>query len=266
MMIKRAAVVVLVVVLGLCAGLGTVGVVQVRQAAGRMRCQNNVKQFAFAFESYLITYPHFPRGTIRNPDLPVERRLSWALDIWSFMEAHMVLHERTKAWDAEGPNRRSARYPLAVFCCPANPERTTEEGFGAIHYVGIAGLGEEAARLPAGHPDAGVFGYDRVTRPEEIKDGRATTLLLVETTRVLGPAWLAGGPPAVRGLDPDEEPYLGRDGQFGSLHRAGVLTGAVLTHALMADCSIRAVRQDIDPSVLRALVTVAGGEEVPPDW
>ena len=266
MMIKRAAVVVLVVVLGLCAGLGTVGVVQVRQAAERMRCKNNVKQFAFAFENYLVTYPHFPPGTVRNPDLPVERRLNWVFDIWSFMEAHMVRHERTKAWDAEGPNRRSAGFTLAVFCCPANPERTTEEGFGAIHYVGVAGLGEDAARLPAGHPDAGVFGYDRVTRPEEIKDGRATTLLLVETTRVLGPAWLAGGPSAVRGLDPDEEPYLGRDGQFGSLRRAGVLTGAILTHALMADCSIRALRQDIDPSVLRALATIAGGEEVPADW
>jgi hypothetical protein len=263
---KRVSVVVLIVILALCGGLGTVAVRQARHSAARMQCMNSMKQFSLAFENYLAINRSFPRGTLNQPDLSIERRLNWVFDIWSYTEAHMIPHERTKPWDAEGPNRTSASTALPGFCCPANPQRTTDEGHGAIHYVGIAGLGEEAARFPLTHRDAGIFGYDRRTRVEDIKDGTENTLLLVETTRILGPSWLAGGPSAVRGLDIDEQPYLGRQGQFGSLHPAGTLSRHVVTHALFADLSIRVLAQEIDPAVFSALMTIAGEEIVSIDW
>ena len=39
------------------------------------------------------------------------------------------------------------------------------------HYVGVAGVGPDAGRLPADDPRAGVFGYGRQTRLEDITAG-----------------------------------------------------------------------------------------------
>jgi hypothetical protein len=260
---KRVQVVVLVVAAGLVVAWVVGAVVKVRRAAASAQCQDNFRQMAMAFENYYGTYGQFPPGTIRNPDLPVERRLSWTVDHWSYLEAHMIRHARSQAWDAE--DNRALAGGSRVYRCPANPEQTREDGVGLLHYMGVAGLGPDAARLPVSHPRAGVFAYDRGTRREDVKDGMATTLLLVETTTSLGP-WLAGGPSTVRGLDPDGPPYLGPDGQFGSRHPAGSFTSAVTTRALFTDGSVRTLAQDIAPEVFEALATIAGGEEVSPPW
>lgn len=174
----------------------------------------------------------------------------------------MIRHERTNAWNAPGANHSSASISHRFFLCPAHPRQMTREGYGAIHYIGIAGLGEKAAQLPSGHRDAGVFGYDRSTTPRDIKDGLATTLLFLETTQIIGPSWLAGGRSSVRGLDPDDAPFLGRSGQFGSFHPASWIGNEIVLHAVFADLSIRLLHQKIDSNVLQALVTIAGDEEV----
>ena len=80
---------------------------------------------------------------------------------------------------------------------------------GVTHYVGIAGVGEEAAQLPTDHPRAGIFGYDRKVSHENIKDGLSLTMTVVETATANGP-WTAGGRATVRGLDPNDPPYLGK--------------------------------------------------------
>jgi prepilin-type processing-associated H-X9-DG protein len=140
--------------------------------------------------------------------------------------------------------------------CPSNPSRGEPGMPGLAHYVGVAGVGEGAASLPLEDRRAGVFGHDRKTRPEDIKDGTSTTLMVVETATDNGP-WTAGGRATARGLDPDRPPYLGRDGQFSSYH----LHGAV-TNALFVDGSVRALRAGMAPEVSEALATIAGGEEV----
>jgi hypothetical protein len=103
-------------------------------------------------------------------------------------------------------------------------------------------------------PQAGVFGYDRKSRHEDIKDGAATTLLLLETAWNNGP-WTAGGPPTVRGLDPTRLPYMGKNRQFGGTHRG-------LTGAAFADGSVHFLSESMAPEVFEALATIAGGEDV----
>jgi len=122
-------------------------------------------------------------------------------------------------------------------------------------YIGIAGLGTDAPLLPKGDPRAGVFGYDRQTTIADIKDGLGTTMLVAESGRMSG-SWLAGGPATVRGLNPDEQPYLGPGRQFGGRHRGGAMIG-------LADGSVRFVSESIDPKVFEALSTIAGGEKIP---
>ncbi len=62
----------------------------------------------------------------------------------------------------------------------------------ATHFVGVAGVGDDAADLPVDHPRAGVFGNSRTTRLEDIHDGASNTLMVLGVTRDLG-SWAAGG-------------------------------------------------------------------------
>jgi prepilin-type processing-associated H-X9-DG protein len=147
---------------------------------------------------------------------------------------------------------------LAWVTCPDDPGYRGRKRPFPLTYVGVAGIGADAAALPARHPHAGVFGYDRVTRLRDLSDGVATTMVVVETTRGHGP-WTAGGPTSVRGVDPATRPYIGRDRPFGGYHPGGA-------NVAFADCSIRLVRDSIDPKVFEALSTVAGGEALPAGW
>ena len=144
---------------------------------------------------------------------------------------------------------------LGWLTCSSNPNRAASGVPGLTHYVGIAGIGDDAAFLPVGDKRAGFFGYDRKTCLDDIKDGTSTTLLVVETTRDNGP-WTKGGRATVRGLGPDQGPYLGRDGQFGSRHHGAV------TNVVFVDASVKFVRVEMAPGVFEALATIAGGEEV----
>jgi hypothetical protein len=137
--------------------------------------------------------------------------------------------------------------------CPANPARNGPDLPSPTNYLGVAGVGEEAAEVPLSDPRAGFFGYDRRLTQADLMDGAATTLMLAEA--VDGGPWTAGGKATVRGLAADGRPYLGRDGQFTSLHRR-------VTNVAFADASVRPLSSAVSPKVLEALATVAGGEEV----
>jgi prepilin-type processing-associated H-X9-DG protein len=146
---------------------------------------------------------------------------------------------------------------LPGLSCPANRSRLVAGLPDPIHYVGIAGVGPDAPTLPIGHPRAGAFGYDRQVRLADLKDGGATTLLLVETTFQNGP-WTAGGPATVRGLDPARQPYFGGH-QFGGAHPGGTMVA-------FADGSVRFLPETMAPKVFEALATIAGGETLPAGW
>jgi hypothetical protein len=161
--------------------------------------------------------------------------------------------EKNQAWDA-GMNYTVAGTAIRYVRCP----ESINPGPIATSYVGIAGLGTDSPFLPANHPRAGVFGYDRRTSLADIKDGTANAMMIAETASETGP-WLQGGPSTVRGLDPAEQPYLGPGRQFGGLHGGGAFIA-------LADGSVRWIKESIDPRVFEALSTIAGGETRPRDW
>jgi prepilin-type processing-associated H-X9-DG protein len=75
----------------------------------------------------------------------------------------------------------------------------------------------------------------------------------METRFGLGP-WARGGTSNVRGLDPTDVPLHGDHRPFGG-HASGM-------HAAMADGSVRFLRSSIEPKILAAAITIAGGERV----
>jgi prepilin-type processing-associated H-X9-DG protein len=267
---RRANFIVAAVVLLLLAGLLLPQILFIREAAKRIQCQNNLKSLGQALDCYQGVNGHYPPGTVVNADLPPDRRLSWHVDLHAFMVGgEKLLLNKDEPWDAE--ENREPKYSVPKdnnrvevigqptwLTCPSNPNRAAPGTPGLVHYVGVAGVGEDAALLPVKDPWAGVFGYDRKTRPEDIKDGASRTLMVVETDRHNGP-WTAGGPATVRGLNPGQPPYLGRSGQFGSGHDRGTKT-----NALFADGSVRYLWLEggMSAETFEALATIAGADEV----
>jgi hypothetical protein len=253
---RRADLLVGLSVLAVVAGMLIAAVMRVREAAARSHCRNNLKQIGIALQNYHDNLNSFPAATMQTEGLPPEKRLSWLYELDPFMHARMDPTwgmNRNKPWDIE-ENFRITKGLMRVYLCPANPNSVDASGFGLTHYVGVSGLGADAARLPKDDPAAGFFGYDRATKRSEIKDGESTTLAAIETARDNGP-WAAGGSATVRGLDSNRLPYLGNDAQFGDWHRGTSAT-------LFADGSVRFLHNSIDPRIFEALATIAGGEEV----
>ena len=69
--------IIVVIILAALAGVVIPAAETVRRAASRMSCQNNLKQFGMAIHGYKDTFGHFPPGTMPNPALPTDERLSF---------------------------------------------------------------------------------------------------------------------------------------------------------------------------------------------
>lgn len=251
-------------ILGIGGALAICALPRIRDAAARSQCQNNLKQLGLALQNYHDSYATFPSATVPNENLPCGNRLSWLVGILPFVDQIGVTIDRKKGWQDEKniipkfSGNEDANPPrpleLKMFRCSADPAISPSGAASLTNYIGIAGVGKDAAELSLGYPGVGFFGCERRLKAEDIKDGVANTLAVMETSSRLGP-WTAGGFSTVRPLDPATVPYLGAGRPFGSSHRA-------CTQAVFADGSVRGFSQATRPEVLEALATVAGGENI----
>jgi hypothetical protein len=243
---------VILAVVGIGGGLLVVYMLEVRDRSNRAHCRNNLKQLANATFNYSTSYDdRLPPAAMANERLPVEKRLAWSVALLPFLEQNAIykMLDLSQSWDSPANSSPLASCYLARqwLRCPKHPTPFEEEPWPVIHYVGLTGIeGDANAR--------GVFSIDQETRLNDIRDGTSNTLLLIETCRKNGP-WAAAGYSTARALDRNDTPYLGPRAQFGSGHPRGI-TGAALV-----DGSVHELSLNIDPAVLEALITVAGGEE-----
>ncbi|MBA4067219.1 MAG: hypothetical protein C0501_26635 [Isosphaera sp.] len=267
---------VVIVVLAVGVSLLLPAVSKVRRAAVRTMCFSHLKHIGVAAHGFLETHRHFPPGTALATDLPPDARLSFYAPLLPYLEHEDVSRRlsRTAAWDAE-PNRAAvdaARHPPKMFRClewvgERGPAAATGH-LAVTNYVGVAGVGPDAATLPAGALGVGVFGYDRTTTLADITDGSSNTLLTIETGYEVGP-WLRGGPATVRPIDPSLRHLTGDGRPFGGTHFRDALLRSPRPDGFVvqfADATARYVTNEVHPAVLAALATVAGKEELPADW
>jgi hypothetical protein len=254
---------IVVVLLLTCAGLLLPNICQVRGAAARMQCSNNCKQLVQAWYHYEGEHDHFLPGTHLNPDLPPEQRLSWVYTLLPYLEQDVIYKsiDRSLAWDSN-VNTNAVNKPIRTLICSTAADMHAPR----TSYLGMAGVGADAATLPADDPRVGAFGYDRTLRAVNFADGIENTMLLMET-RSGGP-WAQGGPGTVRGLDPANRPYTGDGRPFDGDHQTGRWWEQKSRTATIAMCdgSVRMVRDSVAAEVLEALATVRGMEVVPGEW
>lgn len=224
---------------------------QAREAARRTQSRNNLKMLALAMHNYHDAYNTFPRGTVENAALEPEERLSWLYSLLPFLEQAAVFNEMdaSTGWNSEA-NRNFSGLTIELFLNPSQPGNGVASG--GIDYVGIAGVGPDAALLPSSDRKAGIFGYNRATRMRDILDGTSNTLMFADSSE-RGQSWAAGGRATIRGFS--QSPYLNGPDGIGSPH-PGIVQFA------LADGSVRAISVNIDEKVLEALATKAGGEIV----
>jgi hypothetical protein len=251
---------------GICIFAGWIVVIVIhkaRESAQRAGCLNHLRQMGLAIRMYHDNHgKSYPPGTIPNDRLLPTERLSWMASILPYytdMDAanrkadpstsmyYPIVESLHKDadWDAK-VNEEAVNRMLRVFLCPADPATTPPNEPGLTQYVGMAGLGPNAATLDLTNPSAGLFGYDRLVHPDDIKGDESTTIMVTETGRNPGP-WARGGRSTVRGLDTDDQPYLGKDRQFGGFHPG-------IVNILYVDGSARPFREDVPPPMFELLV------------
>ncbi|HEY1187348.1 MAG TPA: DUF1559 domain-containing protein [Gemmata sp.] len=146
-------------------------------------------------------------------------------------------------------------YPQSAW--RATSEYAPDHVFGATNYVAISGTGLDSAREDPNTTDPnvkkrlGMTGYNWGSRAEDVTDGLANTIYMMQTPpTTLSQPWIAGGGATVRGFN-EEDPMS------GFRHTNGGKPG---TYALMGDGSVRFIPANIDRKVLLALGTRAGGD------
>ncbi len=245
-----------------------------RAAAEQEACKYNLKNLSL-FAAFYAHPPknapaeklaqEVPAGTIFLPSIVPEYRLSWVVGALAGVDQRQQNTttligslDDSRPWSA-AKNQEAARLKVLALLCPGNPPSIDPEQPAPTQYVGIAGLGLDAAMLnfvapgPAS-PRAGCFRYDAPTPFTSITDGLSNTLLFGERSDDLG-SWLRGGPATLRGLDdrPDAKPLLGLGAQFGGNHPE-------TSNWAMADGSTRSITPRVDRKVLFSLATIAGKE------
>ncbi|MBN9118509.1 MAG: DUF1559 domain-containing protein [Planctomycetes bacterium] len=281
---------VVIAIIAILIGLLLPAVQKVREAAARMKCQNNLKQIGLAIHNHENAFAYLPPRRSSNPTCGLY------VELLSYMEQDNLLkqYDRTKNF-FDPVNNATVTKTLPVLRCPSNP--ATESftvgiltapplGFGPGPNAAITDyLGTHVmidSRLPGGKILGDqYFGLKDVKglRFTEFTDGTSATVMLTEqagrpdyylggvkqaTNNTTYKNWF--GPWAgyttfqLKSFGPDNVTENGNctvncnnDSGIYSFH-----TG--LANALFADGSVRALRAGLDPMVMYALFTRANGE------
>ena len=236
---------------GILVALLLPAVQQARAAARRSQSKNNLKQIGLALHNYHDVHNQFPAGTVEDSAEEPEDRLSWISSVLPYLDQAPLYQklDQESGWDSDANSTfTSISIPTLL-----NPGANGAVD-GVTHYVGISGLGKDAPTLPVNHERAGVFGYNRKTRFRDIRDGSSNTIGVTEASGEFG-RWAAGGNDTLRSLT--QQPYINGPDGIGGPYQGGV-------QVLLMDGSVRFISNDIDPDVFKALITINGGEVVPP--
>jgi uncharacterized protein (TIGR03067 family) len=245
--------------------------------------RSRVHDLAMALQAFLKDKGRFPQGTLPRADstergIPwrPDQRLSWAAELLPFFgEEYREWSPITDAGWNENKNLSVARRLVPHLLSVRGPSPAplyihypgVEGILGATHFVGIAGVGLDAADYDNTNPKRGIFGYDRITKKEDVKDGLASTIALLQVPGDHKSPWLAGGGATVRGVSDDDEDGKPITPFVCTVYPAkpdenSKWVGKRGTIAIMGDGKVRFIPEDISAPTFRALCTIAGGETI----
>ena len=168
---------VVIAIIAVLIGLLVPAVQKVREAANRMSCTNNLKQFGIALQAFHDTYQKFPVGSTGT----LNRQFGWGITVLPYIEQAALYTAITNdatvliSVPGGGPNLYNGaafngdtgagtrtctinaagttaaftaiKTPIKTFMCPSDvwPATTTNNGMGKANYLACAGNGLNAA-------------------------------------------------------------------------------------------------------------------------
>jgi prepilin-type processing-associated H-X9-DG protein len=218
--ITLVEVLVVIGVIGLLVGLTLPAVQQIRGAAARSSCLNQLRQLGLAFQNYHSTLgrlPPVPAQPDNRKDPAVE--LGWMASLLPYVDQDPLYRQSVSACSQDSnplhnPPHTAFAVPVPSFICPADPRLKSPltDDFGVTaafaSYLGIAGSAIGSQKfLP------GVLGETPGIHMTDILDGTSQTVVVGERPP---PASLRAGwwyPSSIGTLSPPRGPnnliYLG---------------------------------------------------------
>jgi prepilin-type N-terminal cleavage/methylation domain-containing protein len=293
---------VVIAIIGTLIGLLLPAVQKVREAAARIKCQNNLKQMGLAAHNYHGVYGHLPPGIGYTP---LESSGVWGHHLFHLLP---YLEQSGLYREAHGPvpfptgpiaihcpvNNNVYARPVPTFVCPLDP---AVEGTGVLTHNGVTWgvscyAGNSQLFAPVrGNPQGKTKLADVING-----DGASNTIAYAEKYARCTNAALDGGSfwaySATRTLDlpaPMDLPLkpfvasLGIMGYFGNMQGPDAMfqvqprlgdcdpTRAATAHSggisvCLADGSVRTVARSISATTWWAAMTPKGDEQLGADW
>jgi hypothetical protein len=229
--------------------------------------RSHIRELAQALRDFVAKTGQFPRGTV-DRKLPQNRtrtyepidRLSWLTELLPFLGEYGSIQKELDMNKAprDEVNVKMGVIPVPAFLAAGYPQSSwfrhghTATGepqrLATTHFVGVAGVGANAAEYDLKDPRAGIFGYDRVTKPADITDGLANTIAILQVPTTFRRPWIAGGGATVVGV-PEKNSIKPFVVEYDKKK------GAV---AIMADGSIRFIPENIPDAAFQALCIIRG--------
>lgn len=296
---------VVIAIIGILVGMLLPAVQQVREAARRISCQNNLKQIGLALHNHQAAFGRFPAGWTANADAGVPG--------WGWMAWLLPYVEQQPLYDgirfggnidlAEHADVRVTALPMLN--CPSSPladERRIRleaggypDPYGSLsfpyelarsQYVGCIGVSigydemEDGEFCPSfvnisGGADAldGMFYRNSRTRLEDVLDGTSHTIAAGERSGfVFDSTWVGvvhgAAYPAWRILGWTGEPPNNKPASEVHFHWYAQFNSAHwdVTYFVLLDGSVQGVANTVAPDVFKASGTIYGGELTVDPW
>jgi prepilin-type N-terminal cleavage/methylation domain-containing protein/prepilin-type processing-associated H-X9-DG protein len=261
---------VVIAIIGILVALLLPAVQAAREAARRIKCGNNLKQFGLAFHNYHDVYQALPTGGDNGPtnccDADAARvdRYNWTFHILPYLEQPAVY----QMWPSQVTQLRQTI--VEGYLCPTRRQKRLYQGMAKCDYAGSRGTGNNGPLVQTG-VNPGWISFSNIT------DGNSNTLLVGEARVHRAfmdggggccgdnePAWNSGWADdviRVATFAPARDVFDSSiasgivDGQFGSTHPG-------MMNAVFADGSVHVVRFTIDLNVFRNVCIRDDGQTV----
>jgi uncharacterized Fe-S cluster protein YjdI len=201
----------------------------VREAARRTQCRNNLKQIALALHNYHDFFGSFPPAfTVDEAGQPLHSWRTLILPFTDNSELYKTI-DLSKPWN-DPVNRGAFNTMVAAYRCPSvriEDNHTT--------YLGVSG-------------EHSFFFQNQSRQLTDLKDGSSNTLMIVDAPPDLAIPWM-----------------MPQDADLAAIQKiraSKTLQHSGIFQSVLCDGSVRSISTQIENTTLSALVTIDAGETV----